>query len=177
MHVKDVELKLISELMKNSRKSDRELARILNVSQPTVTRARTRLENTGFIREYTLIPNFQKLGFHLVAMSFVQLPGSLTQEETEHVRKSGRGIALESFPEVIVAERGRGCGYQAVFVSFHKNYQAYVDYVDRLKRMKLLGNQDFESFLISLDDKIQYRYLTLSTLATTLMQLREEQEE
>ena len=42
--MKDFELKLISELMKNSRRSDRELAKILQVSQPTVTRVRTKLE-------------------------------------------------------------------------------------------------------------------------------------
>ena len=175
--MKEIELKLISELMKNSRKSDRELAKTLDVSQPTVTRARTKLENAGYIREYTLIPNFQKLGFHLVAMSFVHLPSSLTPEETERTRKADGRITLESFPEVIVAERGRGCGYQAVFISFHKDYQGYIDYVDRLKRVKFLGNQDFESFLISLDDQIQFRYLTLSTLATALMQLKNEDEE
>ena len=36
--LKDVELKLFSELMKNSRRSDRELAKVIGVSQPTVTR-------------------------------------------------------------------------------------------------------------------------------------------
>jgi DNA-binding Lrp family transcriptional regulator len=34
----NVELRLISELMQNSRRSDRELARALGISQPTVTR-------------------------------------------------------------------------------------------------------------------------------------------
>ena len=36
--VKDVELKLISELMKDSRRSDRELAKAIGVSQPTISR-------------------------------------------------------------------------------------------------------------------------------------------
>jgi len=35
--MKDVKLKLISELMKNSKKSDRELAKVIGVSQPTIT--------------------------------------------------------------------------------------------------------------------------------------------
>jgi hypothetical protein len=56
-------------------------------------------------------------------------------------------------------------------------YQAYIDYMDNLKKMKFLGRPEFESFLISLDDKIQYRYLTFSTLAKTLMQLKEKKEE
>lgn len=42
--MKDVELKLISELLKNSRRSDRELAKTLGVSQPTVSRTLKRLE-------------------------------------------------------------------------------------------------------------------------------------
>jgi DNA-binding Lrp family transcriptional regulator len=36
--MKETALKLIAELMKNSRRSDRELAKAVGVSQPTVTR-------------------------------------------------------------------------------------------------------------------------------------------
>lgn len=50
--MKKVELKVLSELMKNSKISDRELAKTIGVSQPTVTRARTRLEKNGYIQEY-----------------------------------------------------------------------------------------------------------------------------
>jgi DNA-binding Lrp family transcriptional regulator len=49
--LREVELRLISELMKNSRKSDRELARTIGTSQPTVTRTRNRLEKEGYIKE------------------------------------------------------------------------------------------------------------------------------
>jgi DNA-binding Lrp family transcriptional regulator len=48
--VKDVELKLVSELMKNSRRSDREMARVLGLSQPTVGRMIKKLEKR---RNYT----------------------------------------------------------------------------------------------------------------------------
>ena len=59
--LKRIELRLVAELMKNSRKSDRELAKILGISQPTVTRIRNKLEREGVIREYTAIPDFSKL--------------------------------------------------------------------------------------------------------------------
>ena len=36
-------LRLVSEMLKNSKKSDRELAGILGVSQPTVSRTRARI--------------------------------------------------------------------------------------------------------------------------------------
>lgn len=45
MFMKSIELKIVSELMKNSHRSDRELARRIGTSQPTVTRVRTRLES------------------------------------------------------------------------------------------------------------------------------------
>lgn len=60
--MKDIEIKLVCELIKNSRKSDRELAKLIGVSQPTVSRIRTRLEKEGVI-EYTGTANLRKLGF------------------------------------------------------------------------------------------------------------------
>ena len=42
--LKDVELRLVSELMKNSRRSDRELGKAIHVSQPTVSRTIKKLE-------------------------------------------------------------------------------------------------------------------------------------
>jgi Mn-dependent DtxR family transcriptional regulator len=35
--------------MKDSKRSDRELAKLFHVSQPTVTRIRAKLEKTGYI--------------------------------------------------------------------------------------------------------------------------------
>jgi DNA-binding Lrp family transcriptional regulator len=45
--IRDIELKILSELMKNARISDRELAKKIGVSQPTVSRIRSRLEKEG----------------------------------------------------------------------------------------------------------------------------------
>jgi DNA-binding Lrp family transcriptional regulator len=41
--MKELEGKWLSELLKNSRRSDRELAKAIGVSQPTTTRLRTKL--------------------------------------------------------------------------------------------------------------------------------------
>jgi Lrp/AsnC family leucine-responsive transcriptional regulator len=61
--LREIELRVLSELIKNSRISDRELGKKLRMSQPTVSRIRNKLENEGYIKEYTLIPDFQKLGY------------------------------------------------------------------------------------------------------------------
>lgn len=50
--MKEVELRLAAELMKNSRRSDRELAKALKVSQPTVSRMRNKLERGSDKRVY-----------------------------------------------------------------------------------------------------------------------------
>ena len=67
--LKDVDYEIISELIKNSKISDRKLAKRIGVSQPTVTRRRAGLEKEGLI-EYTGIPNFAKLGIDIMAFHF-----------------------------------------------------------------------------------------------------------
>ena len=55
-------MKLISELMKNSSRSGRELAKVFGVSQSAVFRTIKKLEKEGIIKECTMIPDFGKLG-------------------------------------------------------------------------------------------------------------------
>ena len=76
--VKEKAIILLYELMKNSRRSDRDLAKILEVSQPTITRMRKKLETSEYISEYTLIPNLVKLGFEIVAFTFLNVAQTCT---------------------------------------------------------------------------------------------------
>jgi DNA-binding Lrp family transcriptional regulator len=64
--VKEIALRLVAELLKDSHRSDRELAKVLGISQPTVSKLTERLRKMGVIREYTIIPDFNKLGFTYV---------------------------------------------------------------------------------------------------------------
>ena len=66
---KDLPQKLLGELLKNSKQSDRELAKTLNVSQPTISRARHKLEKSGMIKDYTIVPDFKKMGFGLLVIT------------------------------------------------------------------------------------------------------------
>lgn len=174
--LKDVEPRLITELMKNSRRSDRQLAKALGISQPTVTRTRTRLEKAGVIREYTMIPDFNKLGYHLCSITLAQF------REAPHVEAFRKVIEaslhrLSEIPQAVLIERGIGHGSNGVVIALHKDYSAYTDFQKWLKQFSFIVPFELENFLINLDDEIHYRYLTFSTLAKHLLTIQKQHEE
>jgi DNA-binding Lrp family transcriptional regulator len=162
--LKEIELNLISELMKNSRRSDRDLAKALKVSQPTVTRVRTRLEKEGYIREYTIIPDFYKLGYEITSITFAKLREGLSDVELEKTRKLAAEMEKKSAYESIVIARGLGCESDLAIVSFHNSYGSYAQFMDMLRRFPNVDLANFKSFIISLAQP-HYRSLTFSTLA------------
>lgn len=167
--MKDVELKLIAELMKNSRRSDGELARTLKVSQPTVTRMRSRLEREGYLREYTVIPDFVKLGYQLAAITLVKLRDDITTEELEKAQKITLKDMAEKAPnEIVFFDRGMGGGYTGVLISFHKSYSDYSRLAGRIREYPFVNYSDTLNFIVNLKDEIHYRDFTLSTLAEHL---------
>jgi DNA-binding Lrp family transcriptional regulator len=171
--MKDIELKLISELMKNSRRSDRDLAKAIGASQPTVTRLRNKLEKEGYIKEYTMIPDFRKLGYEIMAITFA-LSRSLNKEEAEKVRKLLADSVKSKQFEFIMLERGRGLGFDGVIISLHEDYSSYLNVLKWLEQFDFLDLTKIDSFLINLDDKVRYRPLTFSALATHLFVKKKE---
>lgn len=167
--MREIEWKILCELMKNSRVSDRELARKIDSSQPTVSRNRKRLEKKGFIKEYTAIPDFQKLGYEIMLFTFLKLQDILGPEEAEEVRERLQE-ELENAPEeVILFQRGLGLGYHGVIISVHKSYSDCAKIWDWLKRLRFLNISDVERFMIGLEDPVP-RPLTLAPLANALSQ-------
>jgi len=106
--MKDVELKLIVELMKNSRRSDRELAKALKVSQPTISRTIRKLEKEGLIREYTAIPDFYGLGFDLMSVNFVKFKPNTTLVDIEKMKKTANEFESQSGIPSILVMNGMG---------------------------------------------------------------------
>ena len=169
--LKDIERRLVSELMKNCRRSDRQLAKVLGVSQPTVTRTLHKLEKGGIIKEYTVVPDFRKLGYSLLAVTFVKLKKYLSKDELEKARKSAKESAKDNL-NFIMLERGMGMGYDGVFLSFHTDYSSFTEHKKWLTQFDYLEVSDIQSFLINLEDEIQYRSLTFSTLAKHILTLQ-----
>lgn len=169
--MKEIELKLVSELMKNSRRSDRELAKAMGVSQPTVSRMIRKLEKDGVLKEYTVIPDFQKLGYGLVAITLGNVNEEFRKPDMldEARRKFVKDFNDSAF-EVILDERGMGMGYDGVIVSFHRNYSEYADFRKWIAQMPFINARKLDSFVIDLNDKVHHRYFTFSYLAKHLLQ-------
>jgi DNA-binding Lrp family transcriptional regulator len=168
--LKDIELRLISALMKNGRRSDRELAKAVKVSQPTVSRTRQRLEKEGIIKEYTMIPDFAKLGFEIMAITFVRFARELSREERDKFRNYTKGLEEKSEKEaILMAMNGIGLGYDRVFVSFHKNYSSYVKVVTEVRQIQGFDQSRVDSFMISLKDETHFHPMTFSVIADYLL--------
>jgi DNA-binding Lrp family transcriptional regulator len=169
--MKDIAWKLLSELMKDSKKSDRELAAKLGVSQATVSRTRKELEKDGYIREYTAIPDFYKLGFEIMALTLVKLKKDLSEAEVGKIRKFSDEFLKKNPFAVIMAVEGSGLGFDNVVVSLHENFDAFVRYANATRQVPFAELADFQSFLVSLSAR-HYQPLTLSTLADYLLTMK-----
>ena len=174
--MKRTELKLVSELMKNSRRSDRELAKAIGVSQPTASRLIKQLEREGTIREYTIIPNLANLGYKILAFTIVKIKQSLSPEQIEEAKKT-IGDALKMMPiNILMLERGLGLDSDGAIVSCHEDYASYVEFVEILKKGggQFLMPEDIKSFLINLEDQVRFIPLTFSILAGNLSKMEEK---
>jgi biotin operon repressor len=171
--VREVELKLISELMKNSRRSDRDLAKAIGVSQPTVSRLIKKLEEEGCVQEYTMIPNFKKLGYEIVALSFVKFSRMYSPEEVQTTKKATNKLFSEGPAEIFMIERGKGLGCQGVFISFHKNYSAYVEFEEWIRKTISSDISDIQTFLVNLNDQVRYRPMSFFSLAKHVLTCKE----
>lgn len=141
--MKKVMVKLLAELLKNSKKSDREIAKTMKVSQPTVTRTRNRLVKDGFIQEFTVIPDLPKLGFEILAIS------SFTAPRNKEMAEKAVKVTMSN-PNVIFAARCEGHSMDGVVISIHKDYTDYSNFLSCIMAKGGDDLRDYETLLISL---------------------------
>ena len=173
--MKDVEVRIISELMKNSRRSDRELARALGVSQPTVTRVRGKLEKEGIIKDYTMIPDFARLGYQLMGFTLVRMKETLGKEQWEEIRKKTLDLEKKNPHASLMALSGIGLGKNVIFVTFYEDYSAYSRAMSLVKEIPFADLDRIESFLVDLKDESTYRLLNLSPIAKHILTLKKRE--
>jgi DNA-binding Lrp family transcriptional regulator len=115
---------LLLEYLKDSNRTDRQMAKILGVSQPTVSRMRDRLLKEGLVRHFSAIPDFAKLGYEIMAFSFVKFNMEQVREIEEKAKEW-----LQSHPEIIFSSRAEGMGMDAINISLHKNYAEFTNFL------------------------------------------------
>ena len=152
-------LKLLFELMKNAKRSDREIAKIIGVSQPTITRMRQRLEKTAIV-EYTVIPDWTALDFEIVAMTFVKAKGA------SELSAKAKKWAMKN-PNVVFAAGGEGMGMDYSILSVHKNFSDYSSFIINLKIEWAENLQDLQSFLMTTSEERIVKPFSLKYLEKT----------
>jgi DNA-binding Lrp family transcriptional regulator len=126
--LKPIDYKLMFELIKDSHRSDRQLAKALGISQPTVTRRRTMLEN-NYLEGYTVIPKFGHMGYELVTFTFMK---SKVKYKKGAEKEAALNKMKEHFmkkPNVVLVTTGQGMGSDIVCISLHENYSDYANFV------------------------------------------------
>jgi DNA-binding Lrp family transcriptional regulator len=162
--LKPIDYEVISELIKNPRVSDRQLAKILKTSQPTITRRRGIIEKERLL-EYTSIPNLKELEFEILAITFGNRAASPSNAELQ-IQKAKDFI--ERQPNLIFVSSGIGVNSDRVVISIHKNFGDYMKLQQEIRQewgniMAVAG-----SFIISLVSDSILRNLTFKYLAESV---------
>lgn len=80
----EIDRKILAELLINSNRSNRELARAIGVSAATVINHIQRLESAGVITDYSVMLDFERLGYELtVIMTVTVNRGKLLETQRE----------------------------------------------------------------------------------------------
>jgi DNA-binding Lrp family transcriptional regulator len=143
---KSTDIEIMRELLKNSRRSDRDLAKALGISQPTVTRRRANIER-NLIDGYTAVPRLHKIGVEIVAFTFVK--NNLEYAKSDVREKALRKVDewMMKQPNVILAMHGQGMGWNGIIISFHKNYSDFMEFISK-------HNSDLSEFILDIQSFI-----------------------
>ena len=162
--LKAIDYKIVFELFKNSKQSDRQLGKKLGVSQATITRKRKMLEKE-IIENYTFVPNWEKLGYELFVITFVKIkPTIASKAKYQEVRERGLKYLMTQ-PNIIMAAASRGIGMDAFNLAVFKSYS---DFDEWLRGFRLeMGDlvDDMQSVLVNLRGKevikpLHFKYLS-----------------
>lgn len=137
---------LLKELIRNSRRSDRELAKTLRVSQPTVTRNRKLAES--YIRSYTIVPEFGKIGYEILAITFAKAKTYDKKRAETKMELAKKWVTQHS--NIFFASEGEGLGKDTVLFSLHKDYSKYADFMREYTVNFADFISDVQSFVVSL---------------------------
>lgn len=83
----EIDKKILGELLINSKRSYRELAKAIGMSAATVINRVQRLESAGVIKEYTVMLDFERLGFELTVVTEMTVSRGKLLETQEKIAR------------------------------------------------------------------------------------------
>ena len=83
----DIDKKILAELLKDSKRSYRDIARSVGVSASTVINHVNRLESAGVIKDYTVRLDFERLGYELTVITEMTVSRGKLLETQEEIAK------------------------------------------------------------------------------------------
>jgi len=141
------EKQVLTELVKNCKISDQEIARKLKTSRPTVLKIRKRLEKKEIIKSYTSLIDFEKIGLNLQVVILYRWKDYSKSKELESMIKF-----IRSLPEVILFVKGEGIGSKTdLIISVHEDLKDYEKFIRKLKYQWKDNVENVEVFLSSND--------------------------
>lgn len=143
--LKKREKEVFIHLLKDGRMPDKHIAKILNITQPTVTRIRQKLEKSGYIKGYKPVVDLQKLGIGLVALTLFRISDF---SKTEEIKKKVLPD-LKSMPEVFLIAQGEGMGKTSLIGTIHKDFPAFEEWMIDLRKKYGKYTEDIEHFIFS----------------------------
>ncbi|WP_297535909.1 Lrp/AsnC family transcriptional regulator [Thermococcus sp.] len=86
--INGIDLRILKLLSKNARLTYKELAELLGTTRQRISRRMNRLEQSGIILKYTVIPNYDALGYIHVILGVTIKPEVDIDEIVEKLKKN-----------------------------------------------------------------------------------------
>lgn len=122
----ELNLKILSILQEDARKSSREIADRLNVATGTIYNRIKKMSDEGIIKGYIPFIDFQKIGFDLTALILIQVEGKhMIQVEEE----------LAAIPNIVAVYDITG-EHDVAMVGRFKNRKSLNDFIKNMLKME-----------------------------------------
>ncbi len=122
-------LKILLALLTHGGKSDRAIAKVLGVNNSTLTKRRRKLEQEGYIKEYTFLPDFHKMGLEFVVFSISSTSEVVPPENLKFLHELSQKL-----PEMLcLLEDHDVAGTNWFSITVHRNYDEFVKLYEKVQ--------------------------------------------
>ena len=104
-----------------------------------------------------------------MSVSFVKYKEGTPASDIAKMRETARQLESKRGLPYLMVMKGIGMNFDSMLIMFHKDYSSYALLRRRMMTAGEGDVEDFDSFLIDLNDKDHFKPVTLSALAGYLL--------